>query len=147
ITTDSQETFRGEELIFARGIEDQMPAIKGFEDCRGVAIIYCPYCYGYVFRNHTTGIFANVENALNLASLVSNLTNNLTILTNGKADFSVEQLEKLKKKDIKIISTQVAEIAHENGHVKHVVFQDGKPLNFDAIYAAIPFVQHTEMPV
>ncbi|MGH2623917.1 MAG: NAD(P)/FAD-dependent oxidoreductase, partial [Sphingobacterium sp.] len=137
----------GKKLIFATGIKDQMPAIKGFEDCWGVSIIHCPYCHGYEFRNQNTGMFANGEKAFHLASLVRNLTSNLTILTNGKADFSVEQLEKLNKNDIKIISTEVAEIAHENGHVKHVVFEDGKPLNFDAIYAAIPFVQHTEMPV
>lgn len=147
ITTATQEKFTAKKLIFATGIKDLMPAIKGFEACWGISIIHCPYCHGFEFRNQNTGIFANGEKAFHLASLVNNLTRNVIILTNGKADFNEEQLEKLNKNNIKIIETGIAEIAHENGHLKHVVFEDASQLNFNAVYAAIPFVQHSDIPV
>ena len=146
ITTENQEKFTAKKLIFATGIKDIMPEIKGFAACWGISIIHCPYCHGFEFRNQNTGIFANGDKAFHLASLVNNLTSKVTILTNGEPDFSVEQLEKLARNDIQIVATEIAEVAHENGHLKQVVFQDGKQLSFDAVYAALPFVQHSDIP-
>lgn len=147
ITTKAGETFGAKKLIFATGIKDTMPGIKGFSECWGISVIHCPYCHGYEFRNRKTGIIANGAKAFHLASLVNNLTNKITILTTGKADFNSEQIEKLNKHDIKIIETTISEIEHENGQIKNVVFDDGSKCNFNAIYAAIPFTQHSDIPL
>ena len=90
---------------------------------------------------------ANGSKALHLASLVYNLTKEVTILTNGKADFNLEQLEKFNKHHIKIVETGISEIEHENGQLKQVIFNDGDKMNFDAVYAAIPFEQHSDIPL
>src|SRR5690554_2215799 len=136
----------GKKLIFATWIKDIMPDIKGFSDCWGISIIHCPYCHGYEFRHQKTGILANGERAFHLASLVDNLTNNITIVTSGKADFDAGQIAKLNKHKIEIVETKVSEMEHENGHVKNVVFNDGRKMAFDAVYAAIPFTQHSGIP-
>src|SRR6478736_2075584 len=67
----------------------------------------------------------NGERAFRLASLINNLTNDITILTSGKAEFDDKQIVKLNKHNIKIIETEVLEIEHENGNIKYVVFKDG----------------------
>ena len=123
ITTDTQDKFRSKKLIFATGLKDLMPDIKGFAACWGISIIHCPYCHGFEYRNQNTGIIANGEKAFHLASLVNNLTKELTILTNGKADFNLEQIEKLNAHAIKIIETGISEVEHENGQLKQVIFQ------------------------
>ncbi|MCE3295054.1 MAG: pyridine nucleotide-disulfide oxidoreductase [Crocinitomicaceae bacterium] len=147
ITTASNDTFTGRRLIFATGIKDIMPDIKGFEECWGISVVHCPYCHGYEYRKQKTGILANGEKAYHIASLVSNLTENLTVLTTGKADFTLEQQDKLEKHNIKVIETNIVEIEHKNGQMQHVVFDDNSKVPFDAVYAAIPFVQHSEIPV
>jgi|SRR5690606_14424876 len=147
ITTDMQDKFTAKKLIVATGLKDLMPAIKGFAECWGISIIHCPYCHGFEFRNQNTGIMANGSKALHLASLVYNLTKEVTILTNGKADFNLEQLEKFNKHHIKIVETGISEIEHENGQLKQVIFNDGDKMNFDAVYAAIPFEQHSDIPL
>lgn len=146
ITTQSEEQFEGKKLLFATGIADQMPDIKGFAACWGISVIHCPYCHGYEYRTQKTGILANGERAIHLASLVHNLTKDLTMLTAAKADFTPEQLNKLEQHQIPVIETTITEIVHENGHIKHAVFSDGQQLDFDAIYAAIPFKQSTDIP-
>ena len=147
ITTATNDKFTAKKLIFATGIKDTMPNIKGFSECWGISIIHCPYCHGYEHRYQNTGIIANGQKAFHLASMVNNLTKNLTILTNGKADFTTEQLEKLNKHDIKIIETKISEIDHKNGKLKNLIFKDGNKASFDVAYGAIPFTQHSDIPV
>lgn len=146
ITTQTGKEFKAKKLVFATGIKDIMPDIKGFSECWGISVIHCPYCHGYEFRNQKTGIFSNGEKAFHVASLVNNLTDNLTILTSGKAEFNSEQLEKLNKNNIRIVEKEIAEIEHENGHIKNVIFKDGSKMNFEALYSSVPFTQHSDIP-
>lgn len=146
ITTDKQKKFTARKLIFATGIKDIMPPIKGFAECWGISAIHCPYCHGYEFKGKPTGILANGERGFHLASLVHNLTNNVTLLTNGKADFTKEQIAKLNRHKIEIIEKVLTEVEHEMGKINQVVFDDGTKKGLDALYAALPFVQHSEIP-
>jgi thioredoxin reductase len=147
ITTETGEEFQTKKLIFATGIKDLMPDIKGFAACWGISVVHCPYCHGYELRNQKTGIIANGERAFHLASLVNNLSDNITILTSGKADFSEEQLTKLNQHKIQIIEKEISEIEHEAGAIKYVLFKDQTRMDFEAAYASIPFTQHTDLPV
>lgn len=145
ITTKVNEEFTANKIIFATGIKDNMPDIKGFSDCWGISVIHCPYCHGYEFRGKETGIFADGPKGFHLASMVNNLTDKLTLLTNSKADFTAEQTAKIKKNNIEIIETLISEIEHEKGHIKSVIFSDGTKKRFDALYAALPFIQHSDI--
>lgn len=147
ISTQSNDTFYGQKVIFATGIKDTLPDIPGLADCWGISVIHCPYCHGYEHRDQKTGLLANGENAFHLASLVNNLTEQLVILTNGKPDFTTEQLDKLKKHDIQIEETGVVEVEHQNGYLDQVILKDGSKVKLDAMYARVPFTQHSDIPV
>lgn len=146
ITTEKGDKFSSKKLIVATGIMDEVPNIKGFKECWGISLIHCPYCHGYEFQNKKTGIIANGERGFHIASLVNNLTKDLTIFTRGKADFSEEQLQKLKRNNIQIIETDISEMKHKNGMVKSLILTDGKVLDFEAVYGAFPFIQHSNIP-
>ena len=145
ITTENGERFSSKKIIVATGIIDEVPDIKGFQESWGISLIHCPYCHGYEYKGKKTGIIANGDKALHISSLVKNLTKEVTILTRGKANFSEEQLEKLKNNQIDIIETEISELKHENGYVKSLVF-DGKEIDFEAVYGAFPFQQHSDIP-
>ncbi|WP_420575122.1 NAD(P)/FAD-dependent oxidoreductase [Kordia sp.] len=146
ISTEKGREFTGKKVIFATGIKDTMPDIDGFSECWGISVIHCPYCHGYEFKGKKTGIMANGNTAIHVASLVNNLTDKIVILTSGKADFDTEQLSKLQQNNIKVIENEVSAIEHSNGHVNKIVFKNNKKMKFDAVYAAIPFEQHSEIP-
>lgn len=147
ITTQSKDSFYSPKLIFATGIKDEMPDIPGFSDCWGISVIHCPYCHGYEYRSQKTGILARGEKAFHLASLVNNLTDDLVLLTNGKSDFTAEQVSKINKYNIQIEETKVAEIEHREGSLEHVILANEEKIKVDALYASIPFNQHSEIPV
>ncbi|MEM9834181.1 MAG: NAD(P)/FAD-dependent oxidoreductase [Bacteroidota bacterium] len=146
ITTQSKEVFKAKKLVFATGIEDIMPEINGFSRCWGISIVHCPYCHGYEIRKQKTAIIANGSGAFQLAPLVKNLTDDLTILTSGKADFDEEQKKKLNKHKINIIEKEIAEIEHEEGQLKTIIFKDSSKVDFSAAYGIVPFKQHSDIP-
>jgi len=146
ITTEKNEILEARKLIFATGIIDEVPDIKGFRECWGISLIHCPYCHGYEFRNLKTGIIANGERAVHLASLVYNLTKDITIFTQGKAIFIKDQIQKFEQNNIQIIETCITEIQHQNGMIENLILADGKELGFDAVYGAFSFKQHSEIP-
>lgn len=146
ITTAKGDIFTAKKLVLASGIKDLMPAIKGFSECWGISVVHCPYCHGYEIRNKKTAIIANGERAFHLASLVNNLTKEITIITSGKIDFEENQLEKLKQHKIQIIEKEISEIKHQNGQLEKIVFKDGSTENFECAYASIPFEQNSNIP-
>src|SRR5690606_28168173 len=84
--------------------------------------------------------------AFHLASLVHNLTDKITIVTGGKADFKDAQFAKLKNHQIRILEKAVKAIQHQNGSMTAFIYEDGTKENFGAAYAAIPFEQHCKIP-
>lgn len=146
ITTDTNDKFTAKKLVLATGVKDLMPDIKGFSECWGISVVHCPYCHGYEIRNKKTAIFANGERAFHLASLVNNLTQEITIITLGAQDFEENQLKKLKQHNIHIIEKEISAIEHQNGQLEKIVFKDGSTENFDCAYASIPFEQTSNIP-
>ena len=138
--------FTAKKLIFATGITDMMPDIKGFDECWGISVIHCPYCHGYEFRNQKTAIMANGERAFHLASLVHNLSNQLTVITCGKAEFTNEQRHKLQFHNTPVIEKKIQGVIHDNRNLTNIVFEDGEIMELNALYAAVPFKQHSEIP-
>ena len=91
-------------------------------------------------------MLGNGEIAMHYAFLVSNLTRDLTILTNGHPDFSPEQMTRLKHHNIDIVESEIAEIEHKKGHIQTIVFKNGKRMHADALYFRPPFKQHSDIP-
>lgn len=146
IETDSGESFEAKKLIFATGIRDIMPQIKGFAECWGISVLHCPYCHGYEVRHQKTGILGNGEYGYEFSRLISNWTDDLTLFTNGKSTLSKDETQKLMGKGIKIVESEIAELQHVEGHLKQLVFKDGSVAALKAIYAHIPFEQHCPIP-
>ncbi|NJX14079.1 NAD(P)/FAD-dependent oxidoreductase [Tamlana crocina] len=146
IRTASKKTFFSKKIIIATGIKDIMPSIKGFSECWGKSVVHCPYCHGYEIKGKKTGLIANADIALHLAPLISNLTSKLDILTMGKPKFESDAILKFKNNNISIIEKPIVEIEHQQGVVTNVVFDDQTKMDYEALYAPLPFEQHSSVP-
>ncbi|MFC0425274.1 NAD(P)/FAD-dependent oxidoreductase [Chryseobacterium scophthalmum] len=146
VTTEKGEKFRSKKLIIATGITDEIPNIKGFKESWGISLIHCPYCHGYEYKGKKTAIIANGDKAVHISSLVKNLTEDVTLITREKANFTDEQREKLKRNNIQIIENEIAELKNNNRIAESIIFSDGTEIKFEAVYGAFPFHQHSEIP-
>ncbi|MGO3183853.1 MAG: NAD(P)/FAD-dependent oxidoreductase [Aequorivita sp.] len=141
IKTEAGKIFSAKKIILATGVKDVMPNIKGFSECWGISVIHCPYCHGYEYKAVKTAVMTNGERAFHIAPLIKNLTDDLTILTNGPMDFEESQLKKLKENNISVMENEVSEMEHENGYLQNIFFKDGTKMDFHAVYASVPFEQ------
>ncbi|MCH7407888.1 NAD(P)/FAD-dependent oxidoreductase [Belliella sp. DSM 111904] len=147
VTTENEETFVAKKILFATGVRDIMPDIEGFAACWGISAIHCPYCHGYEVRGKKTAILANGNFAYHYAQLVSNLTDDLVIITQGIPEFTPEQMQKFATKNISIIPAKVQKIQHHDGHIESLMLEDGSEMKVDAIYHRPIFEQHTDILV
>lgn len=146
ISTQTGKTFSAKKLIFATGVKDIMPNIRGFSECWGISVIHCPYCHGYEVKNEKTGILANGSFAYHYAQLIRNWTKNLTIFTNGKAELTLEQTDKIKAHNIAIVEKKITSLKHLKGAVQEIVFEDNSTFGLTAIYSRPDFEQHCKIP-
>lgn len=149
ITLEDKSSYTAKKIIIASGIKDIMPepVIPGFNECWGISILHCPYCHGYEFKNKATALFANGEAAYDYAQMISNWTDNITILTNGSSEFSKKQSEKLKDKKIPVIEKTIASVNHVNGYITSVTFQDNEEIKVEALYAHLEYEQASTIPI
>lgn len=146
IGTEAGETFTAKKLLFATGVADLLPKINGFDDCWGISVIHCPYCHGYEVKTQKTAILANGDAAIHYVVLLRQLTNDLTIFTNGPAEFTMEQSAKLKQYNIPVIKDKIAALKHNKGYVEKIIMQDCTAYDFPVIYARPATKQHSDLP-
>ncbi|MFL9845897.1 NAD(P)/FAD-dependent oxidoreductase [Flavobacterium rhizosphaerae] len=146
LTTQKQNTYTATKILLATGVKDELPAINGLKDCWGISAIHCPYCHGYEYKHKATGILANGDAAFHYALLVHNLTQKLTVFTNGPKDFTPEQLEKLQKNNISVQESPVVKINHQNGYMGSIVLQDANEQALSALYVRPKSIQQTDIP-
>ncbi|HVU84338.1 MAG TPA: NAD(P)/FAD-dependent oxidoreductase [Puia sp.] len=146
ILTASGQAFFGVKLIFATGVRDILPDIEGLSACWGITALHCPYCHGYEVRSERTGIIGNGEQGFELARLIFNWTEDLTLFTNGISTLTNGQELQLRHRSIRIVKKEIEYFEHSNGLVQNIVFKDRSKESVKAIYLRPPFEQHSRIP-
>lgn len=146
IQTRSGERFAAKKLVFATGIRDILPDLPGLAACWGISVLHCPYCHGYEVRHQKTGILANGDTAFELASLLSNWTDDLTLYTNGESVLNDQQRGKLEQHKINIAEAAIERLEHKSGSIQNIIFKNGTKAPVKALYARLPFGQHSAIP-
>jgi thioredoxin reductase len=147
VSTESGEIFSSRKILFATGVKDLLPEIKGFADCWGISVLHCPYCHGYEVKNEKTAIIANGEIGFDFAKLISNWTKDLRLCTNGKSTLTLQQTETLKKQGVQIFEEEIDSFEHKEGYIKNIIFKNQEKAAVKAIYTRPPFEQHCSLPV
>ncbi|WP_289663859.1 NAD(P)/FAD-dependent oxidoreductase [Flavobacterium panacagri] len=146
VSTESGKTFNSRKILFASGVKDLLPEIKGFADCWGISVLHCPYCHGYEVKNEKTAIIANGEIGFDFAKLISNWTKDLRLCTNGKSTLTLEQIEILKNHNVQIFEEEIDSFEDTEGYIQKIVFKNQDKVEVKAIYARPPFEQHCPIP-
>ncbi|WP_423148382.1 NAD(P)/FAD-dependent oxidoreductase [Rubrolithibacter danxiaensis] len=147
ITTDKGLTVESKKLLFSTGVTDEMPPLAGFAECWGISVLHCPYCHGYEVRGETIGVLANGDIAFEMCKHIGNWSKNIILFTNGKLALTQDQTAKLLSKGFTIVEKTLAKLAHENGNIHTLYFQDGSSEQLTALFARPSFKQHCTIPL
>jgi len=145
VETAAGEQFLTRKILLATGVTDEMPALPGFRECWGKSILHCPYCHGYEVANQRIGLFGNGDLGFEMVKLISNWSKQLTLFTDGPAQFLTEHKALIDKHKFPIITEKIHEIEHQEGMLHAVLLADGTRYELDAIFARVPFHQHSDL--
>ncbi len=115
-------------LIIATGNKKLRPNIKGISEYEGKGISYCAICDGFFYRKKKIAVLGASEYAISEANELNNITDDITILTNG---------EKLKSSTkFNTIDKRIKEIKGDI-KIRNVEFEDGTTFELDGLFIAI----------
>ena len=120
--------YNAKTVIIATGNKKNSPQIKGIKEFEGKGISYCAICDSFFFRNKRIGIIGNGNFALSEAKILKNVTNDITIFTDGHA------LEKTT--EFNVNNKKISEIIGEN-KVSGIKFEDDFIEELDGIFIAL----------
>lgn len=146
VTTAAGATFAARKLLFATGVYDELPAIEGFAACWGISVLHCPYCHGYEVRHQPLGLVGNGDTGFELARLLHNWSQRLTLFTNGPSTLTEAQAQKLAARNIAVVEKEIAAFEHEQGHIKSIRFSNRSVQPAAAVFTRVPFRQHCVLP-
>ncbi len=123
-------SYEADALILALGAYRNTPPIKGIKDYEGKGVSYCAVCDGFFYRNKRVAILGDGPYAAHEAEYLSNLTDNLYILTNGKDDYD----ETLK--NYTVYTMKIKSLGDED-KLSRVIFEDDSELEIDGMFIAL----------
>lgn len=131
VATAAGTAFEGRRLLFATGVQDQLPPVPGLAERWGKAVFHCPYCHGFELNMGPIGVVASSANSVHQAELLPEW-GTVTLLTNGVLALDAETRARLSARGVAI---EEAVIERIDGHAD-VLVGDGRRLSFAGLFAA-----------
>lgn len=131
VVTRSGARLRGERLVLAPGVVDELPPVPGLEARWGGTVFACPYCHGYELGGGRIGVLATSEAALHQALMLPDW-GPTTLLANGAFEPDAEQAAQLERRGVTLERARVATLEG----AADVVLEDGRRLAFAGLFVA-----------
>ncbi|MGH8463225.1 MAG: NAD(P)/FAD-dependent oxidoreductase [Pseudomonas sp.] len=121
----------GKRLLFATGVLDQLPDVRGLRERWGRSVFHCPYCHGYELNQGRIGVIATGPMSIHQAQLVAEW-GDVTFLTNDSFELDESSTEDLWNRGVSVETTPIARIDGD----AEVMLVDGRQLSFKGLFTA-----------
>lgn len=109
-------------LLLATGMRYELPRIEGVAEVWARGAYHCPYCHGWEVRNRPLAAYG--AGAAHLALLLTSLSDDIVLLTDGNSDLDPDEAEQLRQAGVVIRDDPVARLEAEGSRLARVVFAD-----------------------
>lgn len=134
---ETSKSFEARRILLATGLRDLTPDCPGFTDFYGVSVHHCPDCDGYEVSDKRVAVLSRGREAIGFTLGLLTWTDKLTLLTNGdEGDITDEHRAKLAHFNIAITNRRIIGLEGdtETKQLERVSFEDGEPLECDALF-------------
>ena len=133
-------------VLLATGVNDLLPALPGFRELWGSAVLHCPYCHGYEVRDQPLAIYGRGKAGVGLALLLRNWSADLTLVTDGPGHLTAHNRQQLRRFGIGLREEPVAGlVGGPDGWLRCVEFADGTYLERRALFLHAPQEQRSQL--
>ena len=130
LVSDLGNTYTCDALIIATGASAKYLGLESEQHYKGRGVSACATCDGFFYRKKKIAVIGNGSYAYHEASYLSNLTNDLTVLT-GANPINDERLH-----EFNLIEDKIDTVLGED-RVSGIRFEYGNELEFDGIFIAL----------
>ncbi|MFN2533432.1 MAG: NAD(P)/FAD-dependent oxidoreductase [Pyrinomonadaceae bacterium] len=134
VTLNNGEVISSRKLLLATGVVDDVPSIDGLGELYGRSVFHCPYCDGWEMRDRPLAVYGRGENGLGLALELLLWSRDLVLCTDGPAELSAEERQRLAHHEIRIREDRITRLEGSDGSLERIVFATGKPLRRSAMF-------------
>jgi len=110
-------------LLLCTGLVYELPEIQGVEAVWARGVYHCPYCHGWEVRDRPLAVYG--ASAAGLALLLTSLSDDIVLLTDGRDDLDPGEAEGLSAAGIAVQDERVSRLEADDGHLARIVFDDG----------------------
>ncbi len=146
VTTESGRIVHSRKVLFATGMKDVLPNIKGLAEVYGTSAFVCPFCDGWELRDKHLCVIGTNPMALHLVRVVSGWTKRITLLTNGSQFLTTDQLADLECHSVLTSQDTIKQIESTQGLVKRITFKTDAAVECEGIFFIPKLVQATSIP-
>lgn len=121
-------------LLLATGVEDDMPAIEGFEALYGRSVFHCPYCDGWEVRDQPLAAYGPGPKGYKLAVALTTWSADVVLFTGGGPGPTRQERATLRALDIPVQREPIARLEAVEGRLDRVVLADGHAVSRRAFF-------------
>jgi thioredoxin reductase len=110
-------------LLLASGVRYELPEIAGISEVWARGAYHCPYCHGWEVRDRPLAAYG--AGAAHLALLLTSLSDDVVLLTDGVSDLEPDEAERLASAGVVVRDDRVARLEADDGKLARIAFADG----------------------
>lgn len=137
--------FNSRTLLLATGVVDNIPEIDGLDALYGSSVHHCPYCDAYEARDQPIAVYGRGEKGKGLALELTAWSDDLVLCTDGASELKADDLERLKRNNIRVREEPIARLEGTGGILERIVFTNGESLARKAMFFSTGHRQRSDL--
>src|SRR6476469_580321 len=146
VTLGDGEKVTSRKLLLATGVVDDLPEIEGLPEFYGTSVFHFPYCDGWEMRDQPLAVYGHGENGLGLALELLLWSRNLVLCTDGLAQLSDKEQERLKRHEIAINENKIDRLQGSAGKLERILFVNGESITVRGMFFSTGQKQGSDLP-
>jgi thioredoxin reductase len=126
-------------LLLCTGMGCELPPIDGLDEVWANGAYHCPYCHGWEVRDRPLAVYGT--GAVGLALLLTSLSDDIALLTDGSSDLAPDEADRLRQAGISVRDGQLARLEAVSGKLARIVFADGSSEERSALFVLPRFTR------
>jgi thioredoxin reductase len=138
---------RARKLLLATGLRDELPPIQRIEEFYGTSVHHCPICDGWEHRDQPIVVYGKGARGAELAIEMLGWTPMVVLCSNGPAELTGEQRERLRRHGVAVREQRVLRFEGSNGSLRSLILEEGPPVKLEALFFAPAQQQGSGLPL
>jgi thioredoxin reductase (NADPH) len=137
-------TYRSRRVLLATGLTHLLPEIQGAQACLGRTVFFCKDCDAYRVQGKRIAIYGHRNEAARYALAMLAFSPFVTIVTDGRRPvWELAWRAALAEYGVPVRAERIKELAHRDGRLAAVVFDEGPSCEVQAMFTTRGDVFHT----